>query len=49
MLLNARRVELQPGHPVILLAIEDVTQKSREGAAIKLVRHNRLAESSPPR
>ena len=33
MLLNARRVELQPGHPFILLAIEDVTQKSREGAA----------------
>ena len=33
MLLNARRVELQPGHPFILLAIEDVTVKSREGAA----------------
>jgi two-component system CheB/CheR fusion protein len=33
MQLNARRVELQPGHPFILLAIEDVTQKSREGAA----------------
>jgi two-component system, chemotaxis family, CheB/CheR fusion protein len=33
MLLNARRVEMQPGHPFILLAIEDVTQKSREGAA----------------
>jgi two-component system, chemotaxis family, CheB/CheR fusion protein len=33
MLLNARRVELQPGHPFILLAIEDVTRKSREGAA----------------
>ncbi len=33
MLLNARRVELQPGHPFILLAIEDVTQKSREGVA----------------
>jgi two-component system CheB/CheR fusion protein len=33
MLLNARRVELQPGHPFILLAIEDVTQKRREGAA----------------
>jgi two-component system, chemotaxis family, CheB/CheR fusion protein len=33
MLLNARRVELQPGRPFILLAIEDVTQKSREGAA----------------
>ena len=33
MLLNARRIELQPGHAFILLAIEDVTQKSREGAA----------------
>jgi two-component system CheB/CheR fusion protein len=33
MLLNARRVELQPGHPFILLAIEDVTVKSQEGAA----------------
>jgi two-component system CheB/CheR fusion protein len=33
MLLNARRVELQPGHAFILLAIEDVTPKSREGAA----------------
>ena len=33
MLLNARRVELQPGHAFILLAIEDVTEKSREGAA----------------
>jgi two-component system CheB/CheR fusion protein len=33
MLLNARRVEMQPGHPFILLAIEDVTEKSREGAA----------------
>jgi two-component system, chemotaxis family, CheB/CheR fusion protein len=33
MLLNARRVELQPGHPFILLAIEDVTDKSRRGAA----------------
>jgi two-component system CheB/CheR fusion protein len=33
MLLNARRVELQPGHGFILLAIEDVTAKSREGAA----------------
>jgi hypothetical protein len=31
--LNARRVELQPGHPFILLAIEDVTEKSGEGAA----------------
>ena len=33
MQLNARRVELQPGHPFILLAIEDVTEKSGEGAA----------------
>jgi len=33
MLLNARRIELQPGHPFILLAIEDVTDKSGEGAA----------------
>jgi two-component system CheB/CheR fusion protein len=33
MLLNARRVELQQGHPFILLAIEDVTAKSSEGAA----------------
>ena len=33
MLLNARRIEVQPGHPFILLAIEDVTQKAREGAA----------------
>ena len=34
MLLNARRVELQTGHPFILLAIEDVTEKkSREGVA----------------
>ncbi|MGO9165420.1 MAG: CheR family methyltransferase, partial [Candidatus Sulfotelmatobacter sp.] len=33
MLLNASRVELQKGHPFILLAIEDVTAKSREGAA----------------
>jgi two-component system CheB/CheR fusion protein len=33
MVLNARRVEMQPGHPFILLAIEDVTEKSREGAA----------------
>jgi two-component system, chemotaxis family, CheB/CheR fusion protein len=33
MLLNARRVELQPGHAFILLAIEDVTEKSRQGAA----------------
>jgi len=33
MLLNASRVEMQKGHPFILLAIEDVTAKSREGAA----------------
>jgi two-component system, chemotaxis family, CheB/CheR fusion protein len=33
MLLNARRIELQPGHPFILLAIEDVTGKDKEGAA----------------
>jgi len=33
MLLNARRVEMQPGHPFILLAIEDVTEKRNEGAA----------------
>jgi len=33
MLLNARRVELQHGHAFILLAIEDVTEKTQEGAA----------------
>jgi two-component system CheB/CheR fusion protein len=33
MLLNARRVEMQAGHPFILLAIEDVTEKGRAGAA----------------
>jgi PAS domain-containing protein len=33
MLLNARRVEMQPGHAFILLAIEDVTEKNREGVA----------------
>ncbi len=33
MQLNARRVELQTGHPFILLAIEDVTVKNRAGAA----------------
>ncbi|MGA8763734.1 MAG: chemotaxis protein CheB [Candidatus Sulfotelmatobacter sp.] len=33
MLLNARRVELQKSHPLILLAIEDVTQKEKNGAA----------------
>jgi two-component system, chemotaxis family, CheB/CheR fusion protein len=33
MLLNARRVEMQPGHAFILLAIEDVTANRREGVA----------------
>ena len=33
MLLNARRVELQPGHPSIVLAIEDVTETREKGAA----------------
>jgi len=33
MLLNARRVEMQPGRAFILLAIEDVTDKRSEGAA----------------
>jgi two-component system CheB/CheR fusion protein len=33
MLLNARRVELQPGHGFVLLAIEDVTANRRNGAA----------------
>jgi PAS domain-containing protein len=33
MLLNAHRIELQPGHLFILLAIEDVTAKTREGVA----------------
>ena len=33
MLLNASRVEVQKGQPFILLGIEDVTNKSREGAA----------------
>jgi hypothetical protein len=33
MLLNARRVEMQKGHAFILLAIEDVSQRSEEGAA----------------
>jgi two-component system CheB/CheR fusion protein len=33
MLLNARRVELQKGHPFILLAIEDVTAREKNGAA----------------
>jgi len=33
MLLNARSVELQPGHPFILLAIEDVTEKNHQGVA----------------
>jgi two-component system CheB/CheR fusion protein len=33
MLLNARRVELQPGSAFILLSIEDVTENRRNGAA----------------
>jgi hypothetical protein len=33
MLLNASRVELQKGHPFILLAIEDVTEGRKNGAA----------------
>jgi two-component system CheB/CheR fusion protein len=33
LILNARRVELQKGHPFILLAIEDVTESRRNGAA----------------
>ncbi|MGC2819126.1 MAG: chemotaxis protein CheB [Candidatus Sulfotelmatobacter sp.] len=33
MVLNARRVELQPGHPSILLAIEDVSRRSQQGVA----------------
>jgi two-component system, chemotaxis family, CheB/CheR fusion protein len=33
LLLNARRVELQPGHPFILLAIEDISERSKRGAA----------------
>ncbi len=33
MQLNARRVELQSGHPFILLAIEDVTANRQNGAA----------------
>jgi len=33
MMLNARRIELQAGHPFILLAIQDVTEKIREGVA----------------
>ena len=33
VLLNARRIELQPGHPFILLAIEDVTENGEEGVA----------------
>jgi two-component system CheB/CheR fusion protein len=33
MVLNARRVGMQPDRPFILLAIEDVTEKKREGAA----------------
>jgi two-component system CheB/CheR fusion protein len=33
LVLNARRVELQKGHPFILLAIEDVTANRQNGAA----------------
>ncbi|MGA2412996.1 MAG: chemotaxis protein CheB [Candidatus Sulfotelmatobacter sp.] len=33
LVLNARRVEMQKGHPFILLAIEDVTESHRNGAA----------------
>ncbi len=33
MVLNARRVELHKGHPFILLAIEDVTEARKNGAA----------------
>ena len=33
MVLNARRVELQAGHPSILLAIEDVSRRSQQGVA----------------
>jgi PAS domain-containing protein len=33
LVLNARRVELQKGHPLILLAIEDITESRRNGAA----------------
>jgi two-component system, chemotaxis family, CheB/CheR fusion protein len=33
MLLNARRVELNKGHPFILLAIEDETAAKKDGAA----------------
>jgi two-component system CheB/CheR fusion protein len=33
MLLNARRVELQPGRPSILVGIEDVSQRSQQGVA----------------
>ncbi|MGC2648813.1 MAG: hypothetical protein WA261_21180, partial [Candidatus Sulfotelmatobacter sp.] len=33
MVLNARRVELQPGHPSILVAIEDVSRRSQRGVA----------------
>ncbi len=33
MQLNARRIELQPGLPFILLAIEDVSDQNKEGAA----------------
>jgi len=33
MLLNATRVEVQKGHPFILLAVEDVTRAEKSGAA----------------
>ncbi|MGB8987552.1 MAG: chemotaxis protein CheB [Candidatus Sulfotelmatobacter sp.] len=33
MVVNARRVELHPGHPSILLAIEDVSRRSQQGVA----------------
>jgi hypothetical protein len=33
LVLNARRVEMQKGHPFIVLAIEDVTESHRNGAA----------------
>jgi two-component system CheB/CheR fusion protein len=33
MLLNARRVELQPGRPFIVLALEDMSERNRQGVA----------------
>lgn len=33
MVLNARRVELHKGHPFVLLAIEDVSERRKDGAA----------------